>query len=242
MVKKRRITLDGRTVWYAVRRSSRAMHVRLEIKQGTGLTVVIPKSCKVGQIPAFLKAKKRWILENLVKFGTDQTLSLERDLTTGDVVPYLGRNLEVVRHDNHGGDENVRREGNRLLVSLKSPSARVNLAVERWYRTEARKLIEERVDKFSARLGVNCGRITIRGQKTRWGSCSQKGNLNFNWRLVMAPEPVIDYVVIHELAHLKEMNHSKKFWELVGKHCPRWREHKKWLKDHESELAARLRM
>lgn len=108
------------------------------------------------------------------------------------------------------------------------------------YRAEARKLIEEQLDKLSARLEVNCNRITIRGQKTRWGSCSQKGRLNFNWRLIMAPKPVIDYIVIHELAHLKEMNHSKKFWGLVAQHCPRWREHKKWLKDNECGLLTRL--
>ncbi len=102
------------------------------------------------------------------------------------------------------------------------------------------KLVEEKIDKLSAHLGVRYNRLVIRGQKTRWGSCSRKSNLSFNWKLIMAPEPVINYVIIHELAHLKEMNHTKRFWELVAQYCPRWREHKKWLNDHTAELGTKL--
>ena len=117
----------------------------------------------------------------------------------------------------------------------------LELALERWYRTEAARLINERTDKLSSDMGISYKRIVIRGQKTRWGSCSRKKNLSFNWKLIMAPQPVLDYVIIHELIHLKEMNHSKKFWELVAQYCPGWREHKKWLKQHEADLHGRLR-
>ncbi|MEA3442918.1 MAG: M48 family metallopeptidase, partial [Chloroflexota bacterium] len=134
----------------------------------------------------------------------------------------------------------IKLERNRLVVATGSASSRLNLVLEQWYRMQAAKLINERVDKLSARLGLTYNRIIIRGQKTRWGSCSHKGNLSFNWKLIMAPEPVIDYVIIHELTHLKEMNHTKRFWELVAEYCPRWCEHKKWLKDHEMDLADKL--
>ncbi len=169
-----------------------------------------------------------------------QPLCADREVKSGDVIPYLGRDLEVVKRQNHRNADSVKLEQNRLVVSLRSATSRLNLVLEQWYRMQAAKLIKARTDKLSARLGLTYNRVTIRGQKTRWGSCSHKGNLSFNWKLIMAPEPVIDYIIIHELTHLKEMNHTKRFWELVTEHCPRWREHKKWLKDHEMELTAKL--
>jgi len=130
-------------------------------------------------------------------------------------------------------------EKSRLLVTLNSQNDRLNLVLEWWYRQQAEKLIKKRADELCPQLGVTYNRLTIRGAKTRWGSCSRKGNLNFNWKLMMVPEPVIDYVIIHELAHLKEMNHSRNFWKLVAEHCPKWRSHKKWLRGHEAGLTAK---
>ena len=92
--------------------------------------------------------------------------------------------------------------------------------------------IPKRVEYFSKLIGVNYGRITIRSQKTRWGSCSGEGNLNFNWRLIFAPAGVLDYVVVHELAHRKEMNHSPRFWKVVEDTMPEYRKYQKWLKEN----------
>lgn len=155
-----------------------------------------------------------------------------------DTIPYLGRDLKVVKQP-HSQVNSVKLEPKRLVVSLKSANG-LNPVLEWWYRQQAEKLIRKRADELSARLGLTYGRLTIRGAKTRWGSCSQKGNLNFNWRLMMVPRPVIDYVIIHELAHLKEMNHREKFWKLVAEYCPRWHRHRRWLKTHEPELTAKL--
>ena len=101
-------------------------------------------------------------------------------------------------------------------------------------------VIPERVRFFAPQMGVTCGRITIRSQKTRWGSCSTKGNLNFNCLLMMAPPEVLDYVVVHELCHRKEMNHSARFWAEVERVCPEYKTPKKWLKEHGNALIARL--
>jgi len=240
MVGKRKITINGQTISYIIKRSARTKHVRLEMRPETGLTVVIPKSYKIGQLPDLLEAKGRWILDKLAKCGEVQPLYADKAVKSGDVIPYLGRDLEVVKRQDHRIADSVKLEQNRLVVSLRSATSRLNLVLEQWYRMQAAKLIKERADKLSARLGLTYNRVIIRGQKTRWGSCSHKGNISINWKLIMAPEPVIDYIIIHELAHLKEMNHTKRFWELVAEHCPRWPEHKKWLKDHEPELAAKL--
>ena len=238
---KRRITINGQTVPYTIKRSTRAKYVRLEVRPEAGLTVVIPHSYKISQVPGLLESKGNWVLDKLAKCGQVQSLYMERELKNGDTVPYLGRNLEVVvKQQDHRNVDGVRLERNRLLVTMGSPGSRLNLLLEQWYRMQAVKMITERANKLSAELGLSFNRLTIRGQKTRWGSCSHKGNLSFNWKLIMAPEPVIDYVVIHELAHLKELNHTNGFWKLVAEHCPRWREHKKWLKDHQTELDAKL--
>jgi predicted metal-dependent hydrolase len=149
--------------------------------------------------------------------------------------------LKLVKREKDGEVDSVTLEGDTLTVSQGLfRNGILGLALERWYRAEAARLINEKVAGLSSQMGTHCKRIVIRGQKTRWGSCSHKKNLSFNWKLIMAPEPVIEYVVIHELAHLKEMNHSKRFWELVAQHCQRWREYKKWLRQHEANLTGRF--
>ena len=106
---------------------------------------------------------------------------------------------------------------------------------------KALEIIPKRVEYYAKIMGVSYGRITIRNQVSRWGSCSAKGNLNFNCLLMLCPAEVIDYVVVHELCHLKEMNHSKKFWSLVERFCPEYKQHKVWLKEHGNELIGRLK-
>lgn len=104
----------------------------------------------------------------------------------------------------------------------------------------ALKVISVKVKHYAGLMNVQYGRITIRNQKTRWGSCSSKGNLNFNCLLMLAPDEVVDYVVIHELCHLIEMNHSKAFWKQVEQMMPDYKKHRKWLKDHGNEIMERM--
>ena len=105
-------------------------------------------------------------------------------------------------------------------------------AEQRLYRDKARDIFEQKVSYYARMMGVSYGRIAIRDQKTRWGSCSGEGNLNFNWRLIFAPAGVLDYVVVHELAHRKEMNHSPRFWMVVEDTMPEYRKYQKWLKEN----------
>ena len=102
----------------------------------------------------------------------------------------------------------------------------------RVYKERAKGIISRRVQHYAQLMGVNYGRITIKDQKSRWGSCSEKSNLNFSWRLILMPIEVMDYVVVHELAHLKQMNHSQAFWEEVEKILPNYKEQRKWLKEN----------
>ncbi|MFL5924071.1 MAG: M48 family metallopeptidase [Gaiellaceae bacterium] len=105
-------------------------------------------------------------------------------------------------------------------------------------RTAARELVGAVADEAAAEIGVAFQRIRIGAQRTLWGSCSPRGNLSFNWRLVLAPSEVLDYVVVHELCHLRVLNHSPRFWRLVERHRPAWREQRAWLREHGPELLA----
>jgi len=241
MVEKRETSINGQTITYTVKRSLRAKRVRLEVRPQTGLTVIVPRSYNIGQLSGLLQSKGRWISRNLSRCSHFQSLSAEKDLSSGDTVPYLGRDLELAKRENHRGVGSVTLNGNTLAVNPGLfKNGILELALEQWYRTAAAKLINERADKLSSQMGISYKRVVIRSQKTRWGSCSHKKNLSFNWKLIMAPEPVINYVIIHELIHLKEMNHSKRFWELVSQYCPGWREYKKWLKQREADLTAKV--
>ena len=104
------------------------------------------------------------------------------------------------------------------------------------YRRQAKQVFPERIHYYEPLLGVQASGIRIKDQKTRWGSCSSKGNINLNWRLILAPKEVMYYVIIHELCHLREMNHSQAFWKLVESICPDYRDHRQWLKDHGDQL------
>jgi predicted metal-dependent hydrolase len=120
------------------------------------------------------------------------------------------------------------------VVAPDLPAARA--ALEAWCRGVARTTIVPRVAERASAMGVTYGRIAIRDQRTRWGSCSRAGNLNFNWRLILAPPAVLDYVVVHELAHRIELNHSARFWQIVARHCPDYATHRAWLRAHGATL------
>ena len=128
-----------------------------------------------------------------------------------------------------------------LSVRANKPDVRILSAEEiRYLSDDAKRLIPPRVHYYARQMGVSFKRITIRTQRTRWGSCSSKDNLNFNCLLMLAPEDVLDYVIVHELCHLKEMNHSKKFWAEVEKVLPDYEMSYSWLKKHGGELMAQL--
>lgn len=102
----------------------------------------------------------------------------------------------------------------------------------KFYREKAREVLTQRVEHYAKAMGVTYGRIAIREQRTRWGSCSEPGNLNFNWKLILMPPGVLDYVVVHELAHRREMNHSDRFWAVVEYYMPEYKKYREWLKEN----------
>lgn len=124
----------------------------------------------------------------------------------------------------------------------KKPEMRVPIPeymTDQWLRTEGVQRFQYMIDKWSQKMHTDYGRVTLRDQKTRWGSCSSKGNLNFNWRLLLMPETIMEYVVVHELAHRREMNHSPRFWQIVAEQLPDYQARRQWLKENGERYSSR---
>jgi predicted metal-dependent hydrolase len=183
-------------------------------------------------VEPFVAEKQRWIERTLERYEAARREAPRAVLADGGSVPYLGEWLElVVRVEPGRTRPHVARRGERLIVKVASDGrAAVEDALERWYRKRAREEVSVRLDYATARAGTDWTRLSIRGQRTRWASCSQDGAMSFNWRLLLAPEEILDYVVEHEVAHLEVLDHSKRFWKLLASRCPDWREHERWLK------------
>jgi predicted metal-dependent hydrolase len=209
-----------------MRRSDRARRVRVRVDRDGGVEVVIPRRLGEQAAVAAVAELAPWIERRLAEVGRQRAAVLAR----GDTVPYLGESLTMV---GEGGRERVARRGGTLLVPDGPGRA---AALERWYRRMARVEIAARADRACAAAGLTYTKLTIRDQRTRWGSCTRAGSLSFNWRLLLAPEAVLDYVVWHEVCHLSVLDHSSRFWALVERHCPDHRAHAKWLRDNAGTL------
>lgn len=205
------------------------------IASANGLEVVAPENFNPVYLEDVIRSKQKWILEKLAHF--DRAAFFMSPQPGNKRVLYRGHTYEVETEVRSGAPQSVEVDEGKLVVTVPEGSeTKAPAVLEKWYRRMARLLINQRVRIMGQRLNVSFNRVFIKDQKTRWGSCSHKKNLNFNWRLVMAPLPVLDYVVVHELIHLIEPNHSKKFWSLVEKACPDYRDHRAWLKKYGKTL------
>jgi predicted metal-dependent hydrolase len=210
---------------YSVRRSARARRVRVSVEGDGAVRVTLPKRAPARAAAEAVRELAPWI-ERRREALARAAAELER---SPDVVPYLGSDLRLRREPNR---ERVHRRGDVLLV----PAGDYRVALERWYRRAARTEIAPRLDAAVARAGTSYSGLTIRAQRTRWASCSSSGAMSFNWRLLLAPEAVLDYVVEHEVCHLEVMDHSPRFWVLLESRVPDWREHSGWLRRYGSTL------
>lgn len=225
------IDLAGREVPYTVRASGRARYVRLQVGVGTGLEVVTPGKFDPGDLDGILRRKQKWILDKLGEFGRVDEKGAPIQQQVCRRVPFCGREYEVETRVGHRAAPGVTVEESKLMVTVpEGAEGDVRRVLEQWLRSTARVIIRKRVQEVSEKLNLAYNQVFIKGQKTRWGSCSSKRNLNFNWRLVMAPEQVQDYIIVHELIHLVEPNHSERFWALVEKACPDYKAHRAWLR------------
>jgi len=215
------------SVPYRVRRSDRARRVRVSVDAHSGVEVVLPRTSPQSAAAAAVVELRPWIERRLAEAREVQAAIAAR----GAAVPYLGTNLTLRAEP---GRTRAHRRGDTLLVPAEPEGAAP--AIERWYRRMARREIGPRLDLAAGALQAEYTSLTIRNQRTRWGSCSSGGAMSFNWRLLLAPEPVLDYVVWHEACHLRVMDHSPRFWSVLAEHCPGYDVHRRWLRSQGNTL------
>lgn len=210
--------LGDAEVAFRLRRSARRRSVSLHIDE-RGLTVSVPWRCPEQRVLSALLEAEQWVLKRLAAW----TRQLPAPLTwrTGETLQYLGRplTLEIALS---AGRPRAARLHDRLLVTVPDPSdtPSVKKLGVKWLRAAALEVFTEHAARLAPGMGVAAPRIFLSNARTRWGSCNSDGSIRLNWRLVQAHEALIEYVVVHELAHFHEMNHGPRFWGHVGRVCP----------------------
>lgn len=218
---------------YTIRRSDRARRARVVVTPD-GVELVVPRRMALRHAEPLLHEKRTWIERTLRRMRAAEQARPVPRLEDGGSVPYLGEELTLrVRVEPGRVRPHVGRRRGALTVRVGDlgPDA-VRDALERWYRRQARLEVGPRLDAAAARAGTGYRRLSIRSQRTRWASCSSSGAMSFNWRLLLAPERILDYVVEHEVAHLAVLDHSPRFWRVLARRCPSYREHERWLRTH----------
>ena len=240
------LLVSGQRIYYALKRSARRRTVTLTIDAEQGLVVYCPSRFAVGQLEDLIREKAGWISSKLAEAEQARASRKRWLLTPGAELPYLGQSYPVVWLPSAGmdlaGAPDLRLHDGKLWLSAPgngqtAPSG--NAFRDRLvagYRSAARREIEARLPRLAEPLGVWPANVRIKNQKRRWGSCSAKGGLNFNWKLVLMPNAIMEYVIVHELCHLRELNHSPLFWDLVGSIVPSHRQHRAWLRTHGTHL------
>lgn len=207
--------------------------ISLEIDEDARLIIRAPKSISKNYIDKVVEKKRDWILRKQKLVKEQKAVRLNNsEFANGKTYLFLGKEYKLRITDQKKsificGDtlyfpEKFEYEGEQKIIS--------------WYKKEAREILSERLENHAKSLGLSYNKMGITSANKRWGSCSSKGNINFSYKLIMAPVDVIDYVIVHELMHLKVLDHSKEFWDAVSSVMPDYKKRLKWLKDNQHKI------
>jgi predicted metal-dependent hydrolase len=212
---------------------SRRRTFSIEIERDGRLIVRAPNRASVRAIREVVEGKRRWIERKQARVRERCAEAHPRRFVEGESFLYLGEAYPLSLDGRDGMP--IAFDGSRFVLSDEYVANARNVFAA-WYRERAREHIAERMERYSSAAGIGCGEVRITSARRRWGSCTVKGNLCFTWRLVMAPPDVIDYVVVHELAHIKHPNHSSMFWTEVASIMPDFERRRRWLRENEHLL------
>lgn len=218
---------------YILKRSrKRKRTISLQITRQSDVVVLAPHFTPVAEINSFVEQKHDWIQKNVQRQKEQRIYALEKQYVSGEHFYYLGAPypLEVFFQQNLPRGLVFWR--NRFYLNCQDGQAGRKSHFIEWYKTKAGEYLSSQVKQLAGRLQLPPKGIRITSARTRWGSCSQENNLAFSFRLIMAPPAVIDYVVVHELMHIKEKNHSSRFWKLVENVVPEYKLHRHWLAEN----------
>ena len=215
-------------------KSNRAKNVRITVKDQR-VRVTVPKRVSLEHAESLLENHKDWVLKSLEKQKLKAQIERPETYSSGEKFPYRGRYYPLVLEYTSGPEYYAAFKGRRLIAYIpdnlgaEQQNLFVKELLKKWYIEQAEKILPEQVAYYSKLLTLPYKKLKIKDQKSRWGSCSDKGTININWRIIMAPNQVSAYVIIHELTHLRHMDHSRNFWLTVENYLPDYRKWKKWL-------------
>lgn len=233
------ILIKGQPVDVEITRKRRLRRLTLKIDmQRAKLKISAPYLLSKREINYFISEKSNWIIKNLEKAQKQNREKPNLKFVSGETVFLQGQEYELEVNFSPKKRTKVELGSTKIKVQLHAFTAKseqkiqITAALKKFYKNMAKHIINARLEHFNEYYSLKYKRVSIKEMKTRWGSCSGKKNLNFNWKLVLAPPTILDYVVIHELCHLKHMNHSGDFWALVEEKMPNYKKHRKWLRDN----------
>jgi len=201
-------------------------HIRITVTRDKEVKVIIPLKYPVAELNRLLENRKDWIKKKFDYF--DNLRNNFFDLSENEIL-YLNKKYSFILKPEMKNYFRIDDEGMKIYSGVDLLNERIQT---HWLKQEAKRVIEERIDILNKDGRFKYKKIFIRSQKTKWGNCSGRGNISFNWRLIKAPLYVIDYLIIHEFMHLEEMNHSKAFWHKVLQACPDYKGANHWLKKY----------
>lgn len=238
-----KINIENTIINYSINKKSNIKNITIKVKYPNTVTIVSPKSVNDEFIHDLVESKSRWILNKLNEFKNKESENPPILLIDGDKIPYLGNyyTLNVYKEKSIIKCSLIFKEDKFIAkvpynISSNDQYIKLRELLVNWYLTEGGKLIKERISIYSKKLNLYPESITLKEQKTSWGTCSSIGNIYINWKILLAPLDIIDYVLVHELCHLKHMNHSKEYWALVGTIFPDYKEKRNYLKENSLKL------
>jgi predicted metal-dependent hydrolase len=225
--------MDGFPFQVEVVRTGRKRSASIRLL-GDLVKVSVPMTLSDSRIRDLVTKRTPWIKIKLQE-QSDRPNTPPKEYVSGETVTYLGKNYRLKVLIGDQPSMKLRRgyvEATVTNTDIDSKST-IRSLLQDWYKSHAEKRLIEKTKRFAKVIGVDPSSVTVKNYKSRWGSCSAKGDISYNWRIILAPHSIVDYVVVHELCHMLEHNHSSKYWKHVERHVPNWRVCREWLKHNE---------
>jgi predicted metal-dependent hydrolase len=222
---------------YDIKHSPNRKDITIAVDWVDGVSIIAPQETEQSHIELAIQKKAKWIISKLADFSEIKMLSSHREFISGEKIAYLGRNYRLkVKKDEYVSDASVMFRNGRFYAVV--PTAfdnslrhmRFYELFKEWYITHGLVKIQKRIKFYSSRMDCYPSKVVIKEQQARWGSCTKNKTININWKILMAPMRIVDYVVVHELAHIQHTDHSNAFWSKVESILPDYEERKEWLR------------
>jgi predicted metal-dependent hydrolase len=229
-------SIEGDGFVAELRRTDRRKTASIKITEGK-VVVIVPKSLSIKEINDLVVEKQNWIKQKLA-IHKDTPKAISKKFVAGESFSYLGKNYSLIIEP--GPQSTCKIHQDNFIVSVNNlkvdSTSEIKQLLRKWYQQQAEIILLEKTEKYAEIIDVRPSKITIKTFKSRWGSCSIHGNIQYNWKIIMAPECIINYLIVHELCHILHHNHSPLFWKTVAKYHPSFKESKAWLKTNANLL------